>query len=302
MKKKIFLISIISLSVCLFSIFNIDSASADEDTGYEIEVSIPRGPTAGSEVGLNEYIKSIYLFGLFLIAIAALGALVYGGFTYMMSDTVTSKEDAKKYIWGAVSGLLLALCAFLVLNTINPELTSLTLPEMESPTGPTGTSTPTFCEDDSECDSSKCEKCVDKGGESKRCFDTCSTKECKECKGGNCENKADGTNCSIGECKDGECVKDDTCKENDTYCVKPSECCSEICYNNLCVEEKPKEECIEDGKACVTDDSCCSKICSKGKCADCKADGATCAEDSECCSGNCNKSGSDWICEEQIEE
>jgi len=125
--KKIFVVAtllIIIFFVCLFSF-----ASA----GYKIEVSIPGGPTAGTDVSLPEYIKYIYIFGLSLIGITALGVLVYGGFMYMLSDTVVSKDEAKKYIWAAISGLILGLCAYLILNTINPDLTSLTPPNLPSP-------------------------------------------------------------------------------------------------------------------------------------------------------------------------
>ena len=299
MKKIIFLIPIISVLICFFALLNTDFVLAEEEPGYEINVTIPRGPTAGTEVALDEYIKYIYLFGLSFIGIVALGVLVYGGFLYMMSDTVVSKDDAKKYIWAAIAGLLLGLCAFLILNTINPELTSLSLPEMQSPKEPTGTSTPTFCESNSECDSSKCEICVDKGGESKRCFDTCSIKECKTCNGGSCENDEDGTKCSIGICEGGKCKDNSNLKEEGSYCERNTECQSGICYNSQCVGEKPAEECIEDGKACVTDDSCCSKTCSNGKCADCKENGSLCTDNSQCCDGYCDMSGSDWVCKEQ---
>jgi len=122
--KKIFII-------LLFISYGLLLISLNSQAGYKISVTLPGGPTAGEEPGLTEYVRYIYLFGLSLISITALGALVYGGFTYMLSDTITSKDDAKKYIWGAISGLVLALAAYLILNTINPDLVnwSLLLPE-----------------------------------------------------------------------------------------------------------------------------------------------------------------------------
>ncbi len=120
--KKIFFIFL--LLIIFYSLFFVRFTLAD----YKIEVAIPGGPAAGTEVTLTDYIRYIYLFGLSLIGITALGALVYGGFTYMLSDTITSKDDAKKYIWGAISGLVLGLAAYLILNTINPDLVSLEKP------------------------------------------------------------------------------------------------------------------------------------------------------------------------------
>ena len=125
--KKIFFIIIVLLFIIYCSLFIVSDVRAT----YEVEVDYPTvgGVTPTGE--LTDYIRYIYLFGLSLVGIAALGTLVYGGFMYMLSGTVTSKDEAKKYIWGAISGLVLALAAYLILNTINPDLVnwSLVLPE-----------------------------------------------------------------------------------------------------------------------------------------------------------------------------
>jgi len=120
--KKIFFI--FSLLILFYSLFFVHFALAD----YKIEVAIPGGPAAETPVALTDYIRYIYMFGLSLVGVTALGALVYGGFTYMLSDTITSKDDAKQYIKGAISGLILALASYLILNTINPDLVSLKEP------------------------------------------------------------------------------------------------------------------------------------------------------------------------------
>ena len=125
MKFKILAITILLLIAnCLLSIV------FDAQAEYELTVDYP---TIGGVTPTNDlisYIRYIYLLGLSLVCITALGALVYGGFTYMLSDTITSKDDAKKYIWGAISGLVLAFASYLILNTINPDLVnwSLVLP------------------------------------------------------------------------------------------------------------------------------------------------------------------------------
>lgn len=103
--------------------------------GYEIETTIPTTQGTllaeeGQEYDLITYIKYIYLFGISLVGVAALLSLVISGLMYMLSDTVVSKEDARKYIWGAISGLILALAAYLILYTINPNLIKLNPPQM----------------------------------------------------------------------------------------------------------------------------------------------------------------------------
>jgi len=98
--------------------FNIQIAEA----AYNIEVSLPSGPSSGQPVNLTQYIKYLYMFGLSMVGIAALLALVIGGFMYMGTETVVQKDQAKKIINGALSGLVLGLAAYLILYTINPDL------------------------------------------------------------------------------------------------------------------------------------------------------------------------------------
>ena len=127
MKKTLF---IIILSIMLGSLFTFFTASA----GYKLEVAIPG--VAETEPSLSSYIRYLYLFGLGAVSLAALGTLVIGGFMYMGGDTVTSKEKAKEYIWGALSGLVLALAAYLILYTINPDLLKNEPPVLTPPTMP----------------------------------------------------------------------------------------------------------------------------------------------------------------------
>ena len=113
MKKHFIIITL--LIFC--SLFAVHFALA----GYTLEVGLP-GVDKGTEVDLVQYINYLYLFSLSLVGVAALVSLIIGGFMYMLSDTVTSKDKAREYISGAIYGLILALAAYLILNTINPDL------------------------------------------------------------------------------------------------------------------------------------------------------------------------------------
>jgi len=132
MKSKKLLIVLFSVGFLLF-VFNVWA-------GYELEVTLPNTP--GGEIELTDYIRQIYLIALGAVGVAALGALVYGGLLYMLSDSIDSKDDAKKWIWGAISGLLLALAAYLILYTINPDLVGLTGPELSPSSAPSSSSSP----------------------------------------------------------------------------------------------------------------------------------------------------------------
>lgn len=119
--KKIFIILILA-TICL--VFITLSAQA---------IDYPEIGGEGPGTSLEGYVRYIYLFALSIVGIAALGAITYGGITYMLSDTITSKDEAKKWIWGAVSGLILALAAYLILYTINPDLVNWRKPPITSP-------------------------------------------------------------------------------------------------------------------------------------------------------------------------
>lgn len=122
MKKIIFLTLIFFL---LFTFVSV--AKAD----YTLEIDYPT--IGGQQPGntLTSYIRYIYLFALSIVGIAAFATLVYGGFRYMLSaGNVGSADEAKRIIKGAIFGLILALSAYLILYTINPDLIRLGEPDL----------------------------------------------------------------------------------------------------------------------------------------------------------------------------
>ncbi len=92
---------------------------------------------AGGKTQANSYLE-----GIFILAIAVAGGLavimiIWGGIQYMSTDAISGKSEAKNTIQNAIWGLLLAISAWLILNTINPNLVKfdLSLPKL----GPGGT-------------------------------------------------------------------------------------------------------------------------------------------------------------------
>ncbi len=118
-KKIFFLIFAINLILFSFGIFSLTNAAAGDN--------LPDIPGADKPTNFVGWVKYIYLLMLYFVGLTAFGVLVYAGFLYMLADTVTSKEDAKKWVFGAISGLILALAAYLILNTINPDLVNWNL-------------------------------------------------------------------------------------------------------------------------------------------------------------------------------
>lgn len=73
-------------------------------------------------------VKTFYQFGVGAVAILAVVVMMWGGLMWTMSGGNVSRiETAKEWIYGSVLGLVIALSSFLLLNTINPQLTFLKL-------------------------------------------------------------------------------------------------------------------------------------------------------------------------------
>ncbi len=74
------------------------------------------------------YFGNLYKLALWIVAISALFMLVVGGFLYLSSAGNTSLlGTAKKTIYSALIGLVIALISWLLLDTINSDLTNLKL-------------------------------------------------------------------------------------------------------------------------------------------------------------------------------
>lgn len=75
----------------------------------------------------STYIADLFKITIGIAAALAVLAIAYSGIKYMMSDVVTSKEDAKKGIQNALLGLLLAITSYLILYTISPDFTQISI-------------------------------------------------------------------------------------------------------------------------------------------------------------------------------
>jgi len=136
-KKNLYLIILTGILTFSFCVPIVTRAE------YTMSVSYPKTDSAqlieegDAGTRLTNYIKYIHTIGISMVAIAAVTAIVIGGFMYMLSDLVSSKEEGKKWIYGAITGLILALASYLILYTINPDLIILSPPDLseENPAG-----------------------------------------------------------------------------------------------------------------------------------------------------------------------
>jgi len=85
---------------------------------------------AGSAIDINsgslgQYILAIYNYGIGLVAVLAVVMIMFGGYKWIFAaGNASSIGSAKSTIISALVGLALALGSYLLLNTINPALTT----------------------------------------------------------------------------------------------------------------------------------------------------------------------------------
>ncbi len=79
------------------------------------------GGKEGSDA-LGKYLNAMIKLFIGVCAVLAVIMIVLGGIEYMTSELPGNKESGKKKITQAIFGLLLALGAWVILNTINPNL------------------------------------------------------------------------------------------------------------------------------------------------------------------------------------
>lgn len=79
-------------------------------------------------VNLSGYIALIYNVAIGIVGILAAVMLTFGGFLWLSAaGNLSQIEHAKTYIYGSLTGLILALGAYTILYTINPQILSLKL-------------------------------------------------------------------------------------------------------------------------------------------------------------------------------
>ncbi len=92
--------------------------------GLELEYPQLPGAQLSQKPLLPEFIRYLYMFSVLAAGFIAVGSAVYGGFKYMTSGGNTgAKSDARAQITGGVLGSLVILAGYLLLSTINPQLT-----------------------------------------------------------------------------------------------------------------------------------------------------------------------------------
>lgn len=94
--------------------------TTDPANTYTLLAPIGNLTTAPNNFG--DYVNTIFKIAIGLCAALAVIMIVIGGIQYMGDESIFGKTEAKSSITRAILGLLIALGAYALLNTINPDL------------------------------------------------------------------------------------------------------------------------------------------------------------------------------------
>lgn len=111
------------LVLVLASVFVAIPAFAEN---WTYTVLAPMGEIQGA-VTLQSYLPALFNLVIGISATFAVIMIVFGGLQYMTTDALQGKAAGKERIKNALFGLILVLCAWLILATINPDLLSFNL-------------------------------------------------------------------------------------------------------------------------------------------------------------------------------
>lgn len=105
-------------------IVTLPAAVFAEPLVYKPLVNLPR--IQSDNPTLVGYLNTIFMLSIAIAAIVAVFRITLAGFSYMIAtDRWASKEEANTQIWAVITGLVVLLLAFIILQQINPALVEL---------------------------------------------------------------------------------------------------------------------------------------------------------------------------------
>ena len=77
---------------------------------------------SNSTVTMKPFLRLLFKWGIAIAVILSVVMITFGGFQYMTTDAVFAKSEGRAKINAAIIGLLLALSAWLILQTVDPRI------------------------------------------------------------------------------------------------------------------------------------------------------------------------------------
>ncbi len=105
------------------------NTAGEANNGYVPLVVIPglTSPDVVNSSDLAVFWNAIYRLCIGAAVVIAIVQIIRGGLLYMVTDSPVKLGDGKAIIWQSLVGLLLVLSPVVILNTINPNITGLSV-------------------------------------------------------------------------------------------------------------------------------------------------------------------------------
>ncbi len=134
---------LILLFFCSLSLLTVARVFAQTPSGYQYTPLVPSAPYVNQATGKVDVGSFVTTAIQTMIAVAGVLSVIFimiGGIQYMTTDSFGGKGNAKSTIQHAIFGFLLAIGAYVILYTINPNLLSFNLTPAPIPGGAIDTS------------------------------------------------------------------------------------------------------------------------------------------------------------------
>ncbi len=87
-------------------------------------ITTGKDSTTMSVPWIGEYISAVYKYAVGIVGILATVVMMFGGVLWITAGGNQERiSNAKSWITASLTGLVLVLCSYLILNTVNPDLT-----------------------------------------------------------------------------------------------------------------------------------------------------------------------------------
>lgn len=99
----------------------------------DLELDYPSfsGITLTTQTTLPGLVKYIFTLAIGISGLLAFGVLIYSGTQWLTSAGNPARiNDSKDRIFAAFLGLIILLCAYVILTTINPDLINIQMPNI----------------------------------------------------------------------------------------------------------------------------------------------------------------------------
>lgn len=118
--KTNFSFLILTAAILFFFLLPVFVAATGE---YTVLAPLPGiGDDSGGKTTLTEYLTAIFNLTISVSVVLAFVMITFGGIVYATSDALSGKSKGREWVQNAIVGLLIVIGAWVILNTINPQI------------------------------------------------------------------------------------------------------------------------------------------------------------------------------------